>query len=194
VKHFDDAMPLSEKRRLLLSGADVLRASMELGSRFYWGNPIDYAFLADALDVLNLAYPFSTGAEFWVNSQLIRVIQCRERKFGKIELDLQMPLAIGTTNVVPLEGAHTCTRGFRGKSPVWLSQDSKPQETDVLGLVVQTSPEQAPWHLVTAHPGRVAPPLPNEVQGPEAFAESQEFWNRHAFVEPTAVKRATISS
>jgi hypothetical protein len=193
VKHFDDAMPLTEKRRLLLNGSDLLRASLEAGSRFYWGRPIDHDFLAEAMDVLNAAYPFSAGSEFRVGTQLIRVIRCRE-KLGKIELDLQLSQVIGATNVVPMGLGHNCIRGLRGNSMVWLSLNSNPMETDVCGFVVQLFPNQTPWHLVTAHPGCVAPPLPTTTQGPEDYAESEDFWNRHAFVETSQVKRASKSS
>jgi hypothetical protein len=45
VKHYDQAMPLADKKSLLLDNKALLKANSEEGSRFYWAKPMNDVFL-----------------------------------------------------------------------------------------------------------------------------------------------------
>ena len=98
--------------------------------------------------------------------------------FGKIEFNLLFPESVGITNVIPIGPEHQPKSITRGGSEVWVIEGAKPIETNQCALIVQEVHPDAPWHLITAHPGHCAPPLPKG----SVSLDPTGFWNTHAFV------------
>lgn len=201
VKHYDQAMPLIDKKSLLLENKALLRANAEEGSRFYWAKPMNDVFLDKLVEKLRTAASLEEGQSLMVEDTNIRIDKVRrvpdnenDSKEEKIDFELTFPTVIGESYVIPIKG-HKAIKGLRhGTSDVvWLIPGIKPQETSKCVLVVKTLKEGLPWHVITAHPGIWGPPLPSPRQKLEENEESKKFWDEHAFVATKEDTKALTS-
>jgi hypothetical protein len=195
LKHFDDAMPAAQKKGLLLTGPELLAAQTEKGSRFFWGQPVDFDFLQTLVEALKSSMPLKEGTSLTVNDQRIQVdrvkifttqktdVQPAIEVVSKLELDLSFSATLGTTHVVPIGPEHQPLEEMRGGSKVWVLKGVDPAKTTNCALIIQVIQPENQWHLTTAHPGTVAPPLPKQTYTGAGSAESIEYWKQHAFVE-----------
>ena len=190
VKHFDQAMPLTDKKSLLLDNKALLRANAEEGSRFYWAKPMNEVFLDKLVENLRTAGSLEEGQYLMVEDTKVRIDKVRRVHDNekdpieqKIDIDLTFPTVIGTCNVIPIKG-HKAIKGPRHGTldVVWLIPGIEPQETSKCVLVVKQLKEGLPWHVITAYPGIWGPPLPNPRQNSEENEESKKFWDQHAFI------------
>ena len=176
VKHFDEQMPTIVKKQLLLNGAEMLRAQTEVGSRFFWDKPISLSYLFELVEHLQSIKDEDAVSLVFKGTEI--QIEKSSVGFGKIEFNLLFPESIGLTNVIPIEPEHQPKPITRGGSEVWIIEGAKPIETNQCALIVQEVHPGAPWHLITAHPGHCAPPLPKG----SVSLDPTGFWNTHAFV------------
>ena len=181
VKHFNDDIPNSVKKSLLLNGAYLKELQNEIGSRFYWGKPVDFELLHSLVEMLQSTLPLKEGTLLTLEGMEINIIQVNS-SHGKHEITLKFPKNIGTTNVVELSGNEKVKLVKRGNSSVQAVTGIAPRETYECGLVVQEFGVGIPWHLKTAHPGSIAPPFPSQVYSEIERSKSEEFWNSHAFI------------
>jgi hypothetical protein len=180
VKHFDENMPTATLKRLLLTREQLQSAQSEVGSRFHWDRPINFNFL-DRL-VLELQKCHKTiNSTVEINGTLVKIDKVQEI-YNKVEFDLTFQPVIGTTTVIPIENESYTTEIIeRGGAMVKGVRGIEPIETQQCALIVQNFGPNVPWHLVTAHPGVCAPPLPRS----GVPVESDPFWSKHAFIIPT---------
>ena len=195
LKHFDDAMPAAQKKGLLLTGPELLAAQTEKGSRFFWGQPVDFDFLQSLVEALKSSMPLKEGTSLTVNDQRIQIDRVKiftthktdvhpaVEVVSKLELNLTFTSSIGTTHVVPIGPEHHPLEEMRGESKVWVLKGVEPAKTTSCSLIIQVIQPENQWHLTTAHPGTLAPPLPKPTYTGAGSAESIEYWKQHAFIE-----------
>ena len=177
VKHFDDGIPSTVKKRLLLTGEQLHAAQTELGSRFNWGQPVDFDFIHKlAAELQKQSAKASSAVE--VEGVVVKVEKV-QTSYGKSEFDLTFPAVIGTTTVVPIDSESPKSELItRGGSQALGVRGIPPQETQQCALIVHEFGPQVPWHIATAHPGVCAPQLPKS--GEPVTADP--FWSKHAFI------------
>ena len=177
LKHFDQNIPSTVTKRLLLTGEQLHAAQTELGSRFIWGQPVDFDFIHKlAAELQKQSAKASSTIE--VEGVVIKVEKVQTSN-GKSEYDLTFPAIIGTTTVVPIDKeSHKTELISRGGSQALGIRGISPQETQQCALVIHEFSSNTPWHVATVHPGVCAPQLPKS--GLPVTADP--FWSTHAFI------------
>jgi hypothetical protein len=181
VKHFNDDIPNAMKKSLLLNGSQLKDLQAEIGSRFYWSKPVDFKFLSAIVEALQSASSLNEGLVFSVGGIELTVKRVNSIH-KKHEITLLFPENIGTTNVVEISTNDHVKLVKRGNFNVQAVCGIAPRETRECGIVVQEIGDGVPWHIVTAHPGDIAPALPRQSQSEAERAISQAYWNSHAFI------------
>jgi hypothetical protein len=201
VKHYDQAMPLADKKSLLLDNKALLKANSEEGSRFYWAKPMNDVFLDKLVEKLRTATNLEEGQSVKVEDTDVRIgkvrrvqINDKDPKELKIDIELTFPTVIGECYVIPIKG-HTALKGRRHGTldDVWMIHGIEPQKTNQCVLCVHTFKEGLPWFINTAYPGVWAPPLPNPRQNTLEHEESIAFWDQHAFIATKEDTKALTS-
>jgi hypothetical protein len=177
VKHFDQNIPSSVTKRLLLTGEQLHTSQTELGSRFIWGQPVEFD-LIHKLSAELKKQSAKASSTIEVEGIVIKVEKVQTSN-GKSEFDLTFPAVIGTTTVVPIDKeSHKTELISRGGSQALGVRGISPQETQQCALVIHEFSSNAPWHVATVHPGVCAPQLPKS--GLPVTADP--FWSTHAFI------------
>jgi hypothetical protein len=191
VKHFNYDIPNALKKSLLLNGSHLKELQAEIGSRFYWSKPVDFEFLSALVVMLQTSASLKEGLQLTLEGIEITVLRVNS-VYSKHEITLVFPENIGTTNVIEINANDDVKLVKRGNFNVQAVTGIAPQETCECGIVVQEIGVGVPWHVVTAHPGSIAPAFPHLSQSEKERSRSEEYWNAHAFIVDLSTFKASL--
>lgn len=162
--------------------------SLVPGSKFFAMNEDDKQVVIDTVD-LKLAEAFQGFID-------------RDQEPSRLVFQISFPKAIGTDALVVIppdkkDSFVEITRdaGTPNESKVQICESENIPETNIVTVVAGPYGPTGKWGIYTMFPGAEAPPFPNsERQKPDAFEESQTFWNTHGFLATAAEVQAATSS
>jgi hypothetical protein len=181
LKHFDEGIPNSEKNSTLMEPNSIKVTQSEIGSKFYWNKPLNFEFLFSLVEKVQELESLLVGFSFYHEGMELTIMESNSIS-SKINIMLKFPMTIGTTNVIQIENEHEVNFVQRGIYKVPAVEGALFKETNICSLVIQTFELGKIWQIVTAHPGEIAPPFPNEKQSVEEHRKSENYWKSHAFV------------
>jgi hypothetical protein len=188
LKHFDEGTPNSEKNSTLMKPNSIKVTQSEIGSKFYWNEPLNFDLLFSLVEKLQQFESIKVGLTFNYEGMEIIIIECISID-SKINMMLKFPMTIGTTNVIQIDNEYDVKFVQRGIHKVPVIEGVLPKETNICSLVIQTYELGKIWNIVTAFPGDMAPPYPNEKQSTKEHQISEDYWKSHAF----AIDRKTLT-